>query len=481
MRMKKMLAMLMVIAMSATTMSGCVGHRDKGGITTVSWYLAGVKRDASYDAVFDKVNEIMGERYGINLKIVLVDESNFSQKIQTMNATRDEYDLVFTSNWRNSFYTNVANNSLYDLTELLPEYAPTLYESLSQAELDAVTMDKKIYAVPNWQSRSRITGVYIPREQLEKTSYTMDMINSIEDLEGFYEEFYKIEPESNRATGTWQTYMTTKGIINVVQEGLPGAIFYNKTGKPQIINQYETEEFEDFAKLVRSWVEKGYYPEVRATQENEKASKLDSPGGWENWNPGSGKQVSLRTGHEYLDKPITQGIISNDTLLSTLTGVSANSKHPVEAVKVLEIMHTDKEIYNMLSFGLEGVNYDKVGENIIRVREDNTYSIHNWAIGSVANSFILEGNDENLWEITKERDKNALVSPLIGFNPDTSKINEELGNCQTVVNEYISTIQYGYEDPMVTVPKFREELKAAGADVIIEEIQKQIDEWWEKN
>jgi len=476
--MKKMLAMMIVIAVPAITMIGC---QDQSDITTVSWYLAGVKRDASYDAVFNRVNEIMGERYGINLDIVLIDESNYSQKIQTMNATREEYDLAFTSNWRNSFYTNVVNNSLYDLTELLPKYAPTLYKSLSQAELDAVTMDGKIYAVPNWQAQSRITGIYIPREQLEKTSYTMDMINSIEDLEGYYAEFHEIEPESNRASGAWQTYMTTKGIINVVQEGLPGAIFYNKTGKPQIINQYETQEFEDFAMLVRSWVEKGYYPEIRATQENAKASKLDSPGGWDNWNPSSGKQVSLRTGHEYLDKPITQGVISNDSLLATLTGVGANSKHPVEAVKVLEIMHTDKEIYNMLSFGLEGVNYDKVGNNIIRVREDNTYSIHNWAIGSVENSFILEGNDENLWEITKERDKNALVSPLIGFNPDTSKINEELGNCQTVVNEYIETIQYGYEDPLVTVPKFREELKEAGADVILEEIQKQIDEWWEKN
>lgn len=478
MKTKKLMAVLLAAAMSVTAMSGCGEKKDEDGITTVSWYLSGVKQDDSYDAVFNKVNELMSERYGIKLDIVLTDGANYSQKIQMMNASQEEYDLAFTSNWTNNFYTNVVNGSLLDLTELLPQYAPTLYESLSQAELDAVTIDGKIYAVPNWQAQSRTTGLYIPKEQIEKTSYTMDMLNSIEDLEGYYAEFHNVEPESNRGTGTWQTYMTTKGIISVVQEGLPGAIYYNKAGKPEIVNQYETQEFEDFAKLVRSWVEKGYYPEVRATQQNDKVSKLDTPGGWDNWNPSGGKQLSLRTGHEYLDKPITQGVISNDTLLATLTAVGANSKHPVEAVKVMEIMHTDKEIYNMLSFGIEGVNYDKIGENTIKVKDDNTYSMANWALGSVANSFLLEGNDENLWEITKERDNNAIVSPLIGFNPDTSKISAELGNCQTVVKEYMDTIQYGYEDPSVTIPKLREELKIAGADTIIKEVQRQIDEWW---
>ena len=35
----------------------------------------------------------------------------------------------------------------------------------------------------------------------------------------------------------------------------------------------------------------------------------------------------------------------------------------------------------------------------------------------------------------------------------------------------------GYADPSTTLPQFNEELKSAGIDNIIEDMQKQVDEW----
>lgn len=481
MKLKKVLAAVMAAVMSASLLASCGKENGDGGVTEVSWYLSGVKQDDSYDTVWNKVNELMEERYGLRLKIVLTDGDNFSQKIQMMNAGRDEYDLVFTSNWSNSYYTNVENGSLLDLTDKLPKLAPKLYASLSEAEIKGASVDGKLYAVPNWQVQARAMGFSIPQEKLDETGWSMDKLNSFADLEPYLAKMKEVDPESNTGGGLWQAAMTNYGMVTVVQEGLPGVIYYNKSGKPQVVNQFETPEFMEYAKMMRKWVQAGYFPEVRSKKTATKTSKCTTQGGWTNYKPGIEVEQTLSSNHQYVAKQISPAVSSTEVMISTMTGVGANSKHPDEAVKVLEIMYTDPEIYNMLAWGLEGQNYDKVSDNIIKIKDGNTYSISNWMIGSVANSYILEGNPENIWEVTKEFNDSAVVSPLMGFSLDNSAISAELGNCETVIKEYLDSIQYGTLDPEETVPKLISGLKTAGVDTVLTEIQKQIDEWWEKN
>ncbi len=478
---KKILAGLCAFTIALSAFTGCGTKEKNDGTTTLTWHLSGVKQDESYDKVWNKVNEILKEKYNLKLELVLTDGGNYSQKVQMMNAAREAYDLAFTSNWTNNYHINVENGSLYDITEKLPTIAPKLYGSLSEAEIQAVKIDEKIFAVPNWQVQGRAMGFIVPKEKLDLVGWSMDKFKTLEDLEPYFAAVAEKEPETIENGGSWRSLMSYYGMEMVTQEGLPGAIYFNKEGKPTVFNQYETDEFMNFAKLTRSWVKKGLYPAVRDVQSNQGTTKILKAAEWNNWKPGIGREQSARYGHDYVDKQISPAILSTEVILSTLTGVAATSKYPDEAVKMLEIMYTDKDIYNLLSWGIEGENYEFVdgSDKIIRVKENNTYSMSNWAMGSVINSYILEGNDENLWETTKQFNDAAVASPLLGFTLDNSAISAELGNCETVYKEYISTIEYGLSDPEEVVPKFISDLKNAGVDAVISEVQRQIDEWWE--
>jgi len=483
MKKRRILAGILASALSVSAISACGGKKSDDGVTEISWYLSGVKLDSSYDDVWNKLNEYLTEKYKMKLNVVLTDAGNFAQKMQMMNASRESYDLVFTSNWRNNYYTNIENGSLYDLTEALPKYAPKLYESLEEYIIDAAKVDGKIYAVPNWQVQARSMGFLIPEEALEAAGYTMDQLNSLEDLAGYYDAVTNARPDlvdvNTYAGGSWISAMANYGMMMVTQEGIPGAVYFNKEGKPEIINEYETAEFMEFAKLVRSWVEKGYYPAVRAVRDKSNSAKLTDKGGFENWKPGIGAEKSKD--FKMLDKQISPAVLTTESICAAMTGVCANSKHPEKAIEMMEIMYTDKYAFNLLCFGIEGVNYEKTGENTIKLKEESTYAMQDWAIGSVANSYILEGKPETVWEDTKKYNDSAIVSPLMGFTLDTGEITAEIANCETVVKEYIDTIQFGLEDPEAIIPKFIEDLKVAGADVILEKVQAQIDKWWEEN
>lgn len=58
----------------------------------------------------------------------------------------------------------------------------------------------------------------------------------------------------------------------------------------------------------------------------------------------------------------------------------------------------------------------------------------------------------------------------------------ERSNCMpNVTAKYGPALQCGSLDPETTIPKFLDELKAAGADTIIAEKQRQLDDWLEAN
>ncbi|MBQ7976181.1 MAG: DUF3502 domain-containing protein, partial [Clostridia bacterium] len=134
------------------------------------------------------------------------------------------------------------------------------------------------------------------------------------------------------------------------------------------------------------------------------------------------------------------------------------------------------ELYNLLSFGIEGVNYTRVGDKIERSKE-NMYDAYNWAIGSVYQSEILADQDDDIWEQTQMINNEAVRSPLIGFSPNLDTLKTQIASCSAVLNEYLEILDCGAMDPDKIYPEFMNKLKIAGCDEIVAEIQRQVDSW----
>jgi putative aldouronate transport system substrate-binding protein len=90
---------------------------------------------------------------------------------------------------------------------------------------------------------------------------------------------------------------------------------------------------------------------------------------------------------------------------------------------------------------------------------------------------LYEADPENKWEEFKKFNESGTNSPLLGFNFDTTKVATELAAVQNVKEEFWPSLMTGTVDPEEYLPKAIEKFKAAGLDKIIEEAQRQIDEW----
>ena len=101
-----------------------------------------------------------------------------------------------------------------------------------------------------------------------------------------------------------------------------------------------------------------------------------------------------------------------------------------------------------------------------------------WKFGNQFNAYLLEGQQDGLWEETSELNLSAKQSPLLGFVLDTDPIKTIISQISAVSGEYARVIANGAKDPDEFMDEYRAKLKAAGIETLKEEVQKQVDEYW---
>ena len=101
----------------------------------------------------------------------------------------------------------------------------------------------------------------------------------------------------------------------------------------------------------------------------------------------------------------------------------------------------------------------------------------NWMLpnGYIADSW--ESDIPNLLEEVKIFNQEAVYAPDFGFWFNDSQVQVELERCVEVVNAYLDGFICGKFDPDEMIPMMNSELEACGIYDVIEEKQRQLEEW----
>ena len=486
---KKLLALVLATIMAGILFAGCVGNSKKS--ESLKWYIFDNPSNTNAKQVYEELNKKIYEKVGAHVEFVPIISGNYEAKMQVLNATAEQMDIVFVSNWLNNYYNNVAKNTLLPLDDLL-KTTPKLYETIPDYFWDGAKVNGKIYAVPNQQIAARETRFAIPEQNVKLLGID---VNEFMSRTGNYKTYLGAADEYlrllNSKTNTyaklgeiWSDGLSLFNMEEVVGSRLPGAIRYAdaEDGSIEIINQYKSDEFKYYINLRRQWVKEGLVQseieDTRAlpglTDENVIIPALYRVNVWK-----PGVEQDILNSEKYMAVPLikTEGWLTSGGIAATMMGISSTSKNPELALKVLELVNTDKEIYNLLVYGIEGVNYEKIGENRIKIKESPFYSLESWAAGNVYNGYLLPTQADDTWEETKKINDSAKRSPLLGFSPTLDNVKTEVAACSSALDEFLKVLDYGVVDVDTAYSDFINKLDVAGADKIIAEVQAQVNEW----
>lgn len=452
-------------------------------------------------AVEDNLNKIIEPKINATVKLKLIDWGEYDQKMGLAISSGADWDLAFTSAWTNNYFQNVAKGSFADLTELIDKYSPDLKKVVPQTFFKAATVKGKIYGVPNFQQATPGYGYIIKKDVADKLKIDWKAPKKFSDLTPILDQIKK----ANLGIVTYGYSQQDDVFVNATPmfgfEALgdsktPGWISLSDSNM-KVVNQYETQEFKDYLAVTRDWYKKGYVKTgagaAKDMQSDIKSGKIAVKWGQIDLDtedyvkaglefPGRLKSDGNPSG-SYDFKFVTP-ILTTDKAAATMTAINVNSKNKERAMMFINLLNTDKEVYNAISYGVEGVNYTKVGENRIQTKANGGYqAFTNWEFGNMANQWYDESqpkgaevNDigNKLWI---DFNKNAKGSPALGFTFDFTPVKTEKAQVDSVIAELYFSVASGSVDTAKFYPQFIEKLKKAGADKIIAEKQKQLDQW----
>lgn len=182
--------------------------------------------------------------------------------------------------------------------------------------------------------------------------------------------------------------------------------------------------------------------------------------------------------------PTSDIIIQSANVTAMSYGISATCENPEKAIKFLELLYSDTDFINLMNFGIEDVHYTTTeGSNVIGYPEGvdpSTCGYGNF-LGIPCdnmNIYVREPlTDEFTETVSKFAFGNAKASKYLGYTFDTTNVSTEISAVTAIVNKYAPALECGIVDPEEMIPQFTAELEAAGMDKIIEENQKQLNDW----
>ena len=475
-RIKRLICLLLTVSM-VFALCACGGggedavsyEDDMSKHVNLKWYIR-LQEPTGFAEVMEAANEYLNEKLNVTLDLVCVQPGDYDQKMQMAFAAQEDFDLIWTSNWANKYEPNVTKGAYLELDELLDQ-VPEMRDFYADYIWDATRISNKIYGVPMNQVLYNQGSVYFVNPILEKYNLDVSNVDTIEEVTDLCQTVHDNDPNLIISLDAGGHFITQEHKTDVVAN-----LQINQKGKVDDNRELNEKKWAS----ARDWNLRGFYPPDIATLTDKtsllKAQKVFC--GYQRYLPGVEGKWKISYGYDITAIPTDEPFLSRGGVQTTMTAISRTSKNPVRALKLLELLHKDPYILNLLCYGLEGRDYTKDPENPNRmVRESGSYYISEFMIGNQFLAYLVPSYEDDVWEETDRMNKAATPDPNIGFSFDTVPVESELAQFQAVGTEFDKILTYGLDDLDKVLPEFDKKQELAGKQKIMDEIQKQYDEW----
>ncbi|MEK4476257.1 ABC transporter substrate-binding protein [Paenibacillus sp. FSL R7-0048] len=435
------------------------------------------------ELVQNEISNITKEKINATVKILPISIGSYNQQMNLMSSSGEKLDMYISLS--SMYNSEVSTGKYIELDNLVDIYGQDLKAQFDSVYLNSAKIDGKLYGIPVLKDfTTGVPGILMRKDLVEKYKIDISSIKSIDDLDQVFQTIKDNEPA-----------MTPLGVG--VSAPLSQYLWYDKLSDRygvlpefdnglKVENIFESKEYEDALKTMHRWFKAGYINKDAATSQANSSDMVKANKAFSYFvtnKPGTVEGDSRLTNHEMVVAPLKDRAYSttSDTLLA-LWGISVNSKNPERTMMLLNLMYSDPDIANLLTWGIEGKHYVKVTDTTIDFpagidAKTVGYSNQNWIVGNPLLTYTFKTEPVDKWEQVKQANANATKSKALGFLFNTEPVKNEMTALKNVLTQYEKVLETGTIDPTDKLDEFNTKLKAAGIEKVIAEKQKQLDEW----
>lgn len=441
------------------------------------------------ELVEQEMSKITLEKINATVKLERIEPAAWDQQTILMLTGNEQVDLIVTGG--TDFSRQVAQGQLLPLDDLLQKHGQDITKAFQPEILEATKVDGKIYAIPSIRDFASNTTVMMRKDLLDKYHLDASNVKTLDDLDPILETIHKNEPNITPLGKPGASASIVDRVLENSWDILGDYIgVLDNLDELKVVNLFETPEYEKLVKTARRWYEAGYISKDAATSKETAVDLIKANVGFgviQKGKPGVLAQTEQRVSTKLEMINLGKQITSTTNITAIMLGIPANSKDPERAMMFLNLLNSDRDLINLIDWGIEGKHYVKIGEKQIDFppgvdASNSGYNMRQgWMFGNQLLSHTWVTDNPDLWEEMDRYNRESKKSAALGFTYNPSPVKTELAAITNVVRQFQSGLENGALDPEVNLPKFNAALRAAGIDKVIAEKQKQLDEWAAKN
>ncbi|HIT91303.1 MAG TPA: extracellular solute-binding protein, partial [Candidatus Merdenecus merdavium] len=477
---KRLISILLGVSMVAVLLTGCQEKGDEktdtptnettddataskeqnDEIVTLKWFQSLNSVEPDTQKVIDELNEYTREKIGVEIEYAPMANTDYLEKMPTYINSGEDFDICFTADWTTNYLQFAQKDAFMDLTDLLQENAKETYDFIPEEVWNAVKVNDKIYGVPSYKELGWQGGIYVNADMAEEYDIDLSQVKTMED----FTEVLKVVSEKSAEAGKdviGISGLSTSGfsLSNpyeslVGSPNLPGASaveeYGNFKGQEEVFNQYETQDYMDYCKLIYSWNQAGYLPGDPINYDGD-AAKRDND--FTNGNlfsymvsyaPGAKEADVVKYGHALEFIPLMNPLFETRSVLGGLLAISSGSENPEKAMEFINLLNTDEYVGTLIRHGIEGVHHTAVGTDQVDQTLDGTVTseqngydyVFGWQFGTPFNQKWDISYPDNIADLFLEFNESAVIASHNGFSFNSESMNTEIAAITNVVAEY---------------------------------------------
>lgn len=501
MKKRNVLAMLLAVVMLAT----CIGSLAEAAPTAegpdisekveIKMVLVGEKPNDA-DVVFGKISDMLGEDINATLKIEYLSLADYTQMYSLMLASGEPIDAIYTSTW--CYFMEESSKGAFKAIdeEFIATYMPLHEANMPAVAFQQAKVDGSTYMVP--ANYNTISGyAVLIRGDLRK-KYGMDEVTTLEQLEEYYTKVTENEAGMQAYAAAQNNNDMKFFLYNNQKRDIAKNHYFalydvngdSSTDMPDVRWLYGTEEYAEFAKLMKKWCDLGFWSKnaiantanARDAFENGSAASLI----WNIYTLGASAQTVMAKNPDWEPEIVDlfpeggahkRGLYTSDGFAFPISGNNSE-----RAAMAIDLIKFDTRYYDLMRYGIEGEHWVNEGNNIWSPgskQSDYTFDQITWGFKNIDMERV---NVNEYAPIVEVRERWYTLAPewnILDFTLNESEITTEMAALNNLFSKYVFLMDLGaVEDVDATLAEFNAQAEAVGLQKVMDELEKQIKQYY---
>ena len=492
----------------SATSGGGSSQVDNSKFVTLSMYNFGDPTNDTWKTVQSQIDDYLKNNTNLNcaLELHYMTWTNWQTSYATLLASSQPIDMVTTaSDWLN-MWQNAQKGAFYDITNLLPTYAPDLYAGTPQSVWDLCKFNGKIICTPEDQYTQWVNQGFMYRNDWAKSAGITDGISNWDQLTQYFSWIKANKPsvypwDAGSQNGS---YATMDGYLNSYTSTIqmaaatddPSMWVMKSPTDTTVTCPYTDPEYTSlliqYATLMKQWGDAGYFPTnvMNGTDADATSFKAGTSGviqhhvqDFRSFKQQFDTVQQPGADMEFFGFWQPSGVLTKLSVTHGATAIGAHSQNAGRALEFLNLIYTDKTFYMLFNYGILNQTYflNDQGQIYTPTTFDSNkdgYSPDFW--GGRLDKFEPPSAIDfpGYQDYSDSLSKIAVALPFDGCPFDLTSVQKQVNAVEQVVTSEQNPIAWGKAgDPTAAINKFSADLKAAGVDDVTAVLQQEYDTW----